>query len=117
LADKEMNAGAEVVALTADLLNAARIRGSVSHAATVHDLDQLLSVTGRRTRLVLVDLQARDGVAAVQRVRARAPHARVVAFGPHVAETLLEEARVAGADEVMVRGAFVRNLAGLVAAL
>jgi DNA-binding NarL/FixJ family response regulator len=106
--------GAEVAALTADLMFAARIRGSAPAAATVHSLANLLAVVGAATRLVVVDLQARDAVAAVERVRERAPGAQVVAFAPHVAEDLLSAARAAGADRVMVRGAFVRELPELV---
>jgi hypothetical protein len=38
----------------------------------------------------------------------------VVAFAPHVAEELLAAAESAGADRVMTRGAFVRELPQLV---
>jgi DNA-binding NarL/FixJ family response regulator len=116
LAGKEMGKTAHViVGLVADLMSAARIRGAAREAVTVQDLDRLLDAIGPETRLVLIDLQARDAVAAVERVGQRAPDARVVAFAPHVAEDLLAGARVAGADEVMVRGAFVRALPRLVA--
>jgi DNA-binding NarL/FixJ family response regulator len=115
LADKEMaGRGASVAALTADLMFAARIRGSAPAAATAYSLEKLLEVVGPDTRLVLVDLQSRDGVAAVEAVRGRAPRAQVVAFAPHVAEDLLLAAREAGADRVLVRGAFVRELPELV---
>jgi DNA-binding NarL/FixJ family response regulator len=115
LTDKDM-AGRETViaALTADLMFAARIRGSAPGAVAVQSLAKLLEVVGSGTRLVLVDLQAKEGVAAVAGVRERAPGARVVAFAPHVAEDLLSAAREAGADRVMVRGAFVRDLPQLV---
>jgi DNA-binding NarL/FixJ family response regulator len=106
--------GAVIAALTADLMFAARIRGAAPAAAAVQSLAKLSEVAGPSTRLVLVDLQAREAVAAVERVRAWAPGARVVAFGPHVAEEALAEARSAGADQVMTRGAFVRGLTELV---
>jgi len=34
----------------------------------------------------------------------------ILAFGPHVAVDLFEQARAAGADQVLARGAFDRNL-------
>ena len=34
----------------------------------------------------------------------------ILAFGPHVAVELFEQARAAGADEVLARGAFDRRL-------
>jgi DNA-binding NarL/FixJ family response regulator len=106
--------GAAIAALTVDLLFAARIRGAAAEAVAVQGLAKLLDTVGAATRLVLVDLQARDAVEAVARVRGRAPAARVVAFAPHVAEDLLAAGRSAGADRVMTRGAFVRELPQLV---
>lgn len=106
--------GADIAALTADLMFAARIRGAAPGAAAVQSVAKLLEVVGAETRLVLIDLQAREAVSAVERVRERAGGARVVAFAPHVAGGLLAAAREAGADRVMVRGAFVRELADLV---
>jgi DNA-binding NarL/FixJ family response regulator len=106
--------GGVIAALTADLTFAARIRGAAPRAVTVHSLPRLLEVVGSATRLVVVDLQAREGVAAVAAVRDGAPGARVVAFAPHVAEDLLAGAETAGADRVMTRGAFVRELPQLV---
>jgi DNA-binding NarL/FixJ family response regulator len=103
-----------VAALTADLLFAARIRAAASGAVAVQSLVRLEAVLGPGTRLVLVDLQAREALEALDRVRARAPAARVIAFGPHVATEALEAARASGADRVMVRGVFVRELAELV---
>lgn len=110
-------ADALIAALTADLMFAARVRGAAPSAVTVHSLSRLLEVVGAATRLVVVDLQAREGVAAVAAVRDGAPGARVVAFAPHVAEDLLAEAESAGADRVMTRGAFVRELPQLVRAV
>jgi DNA-binding NarL/FixJ family response regulator len=110
------NDGARMVALVADLMFAARIRGAAPTAAVAQSLEALMKAAGSGTALVLVDLQARDAVAAIEQVRERAPSARVVAFGPHVAEAALAAARSAGADRVMPRGAFVRELAAMVAA-
>ncbi len=108
------DAARSVVALTADLMFAARIRGAAPEARAVQSLAKLWEVVDESTVLVLVDLQAREAIEAVLRVREAAPRAQVVAFGPHVAENALSEARSAGADVVMTRGAFVRELGALV---
>jgi hypothetical protein len=104
----------EIVALTADLMFAARIRAAAPGAATVHSRSKLGEAVGPSTRLVLVDLQARGAVESIGEVRREAPGARIVAFGPHVDEGALAAARDAGAHQVMTRGAFVRGLAELV---
>ncbi len=109
------NDGPAVAALTADLMFAARIRSVAPGAAAVQSLKGLLANVGGGTRLVLVDMQAREAVAAIEQVRERAPSARVVAFGPHVNEAALAAAEGAGAHRVMPRGAFVRELPVLVA--
>jgi DNA-binding NarL/FixJ family response regulator len=117
LPDNNMNEGGEpIAALTADLVFAARIRSVAPEALAVQSLDRLLAVVGPDTRLVMVDLQAGAAMEAVRRLRTAAPGAEVVAFGPHVAEAALEEARRAGADRVLVRSVFVRELAQLVQA-
>jgi DNA-binding NarL/FixJ family response regulator len=106
--------GARIAALTADLMFAARIRGAAPGSPAVQSLARLLEAVGPATRLVLVDLQAREGLAAIEQVRRIATSARVVAFGPHVETAALESAQAAGADRVMTRGAFVRRLAEVV---
>jgi hypothetical protein len=62
--------------------------------------------------VVVVDL-ARHG-RSVAAVRAIAPTARIVAFGPHVDDALLAHAREAGADVVLARSQFFRDPAGAV---
>lgn len=116
MSDKDINGNeARIAALVADLLFAARVRGSAPEARTAQSLPALLAVVGPGTKLVLVDVQARDAEEAVRQVKERVPGARVVAFGPHVAEGALAAAREAGADVVMPRGQFVRDLPSLVA--
>lgn len=59
--------------------------------------------------LVMVDLSAAgvDVDALVRRLRAlAAPPRQIIAFGPHVQESLLAAARAAGCDEVLARGQF-----------
>ena len=62
------------------------------------------------TPLLLVDLDAAGAIDAIERCRTMVPTPRIVAFGPHVREDLLAEAREAGADEVLPRSAFVTRL-------
>ena len=60
--------------------------------------------------LLLVDLETQGAVEAIERCRTMLPTPRIVAFGPHVREDLLAEARDAGADDVLARSAFVTRL-------
>ncbi len=62
--------------------------------------------------LVVVDL-ARHAH-AVAAIRRAAPRARIVAFGPHVDDDALRSARTAGADVVMARSRFFRDVAAAV---
>ncbi|GMV24493.1 MAG: hypothetical protein AMXMBFR58_05240 [Phycisphaerae bacterium] len=65
---------------------------------------------------ILVDLTTPPvAMALIHRLRnperdAGVPRVRIVAFGPHVEKELLQQARDAGADEVLPRGALDRNL-------
>lgn len=59
-------------------------------------------------RAILLDLdKSEEALAMIARVRSeeRWRGVRVVCFGPHVAKELFQQARDAGADEVMPRGA------------
>jgi hypothetical protein len=74
-------------------------------------------------RGLVVDLDAPD--VSLELIRAmrgeggRDPTAkvRIVAFGPHVAVELFEQARQAGADEVLARGTFDRRISEVLTAL
>jgi hypothetical protein len=63
--------------------------------------------------LVVVDL-ARHA-AAVATVRAQAPTARIVAFGPHVDDAAFAAARADGADVVLPRSRFFRDVGAALA--
>ena len=64
--------------------------------------------------VVVIDLaRALDRVAVT---RASAPHARIVCFGPHVDDAAAETARAAGADVVLPRSKFFRDVSAAVAA-
>lgn len=108
------NTGAPIAALVADLMFASRVRGVASEAKTVHNVDGLLAAVGTGTRLILVDLHARGALDAIRRLADLESKAPVVAFGSHVNTEALQAARDAGADRVMARSAFVRELPALV---
>jgi DNA-binding NarL/FixJ family response regulator len=63
--------------------------------------------------VVIVDL-ARFGD-QVPALRAAAPSARLIGFGPHVDEASAETARAAGADTVLPRSKFFRDIAAAIA--
>lgn len=107
------------MALVADLLFASRIRGAaaavgvpVITVGTAAALKRLIEE--QRPRLVVVDLDARLGDAAALIAELKATPGleplRLVAFGSHLESEALLAARAAGADRVMARSAFVREL-------
>jgi len=109
-----------VLYLASDLLWASKIKGTADAlgvpARPVRNAEMLAARLAEATpqapvRALVVDLEA--GAAAfdlIKQVRAAAPGARVVAFGPHVAVEALRAAHEAGAHEVMPRGAFASGL-------
>jgi hypothetical protein len=63
---------------------------------------------------VLIDLNATaDPVAAVRLAKAHPAHPLIVAYLSHVQAELAQQAREAGADQVMARSGFVQQLPGL----
>jgi hypothetical protein len=60
----------------------------------------------------VVDLAREPDLGAL---RAAAPEARILAFGPHVDDDRLEAARAAGADLVLARSRFFHDPAAAVA--
>lgn len=120
-----------VLYCAADLLWATRIK-STGEAIGVpcrpaRTSDMLLArLADSDVKGLIVDLEAEHGVELIQALRghesarADAEHGarvRVVAFGPHVGVERFEEARNAGADRVLARGAFDRGLVDIVRAL
>jgi DNA-binding NarL/FixJ family response regulator len=88
-------------------------------AALVADPDSLPGRLTTDCRLVIIDLalERLNLPAAVRAVKAGAPQARVVAFGAHVEEAALAEARNAGCDAVLTRGQFHKQYAELLRAI
>lgn len=105
----------------ADLIWATRIKGVADSlevpARPARDLAMLearLADSPVCGMIVDLDKEA-DAIALIRRLRDERATAsqraiRIVAFGPHVRRDLLQEARDAGADDVLTRGAFDHGL-------
>ncbi|HEX7117498.1 MAG TPA: response regulator [Longimicrobiales bacterium] len=113
---------APTLALVADLLFASRVRGAAEAAGvrvkTVRSVGELLDAAKEEMpRLILLDLDARgaDVPSLVRELKAEPSLAGVpvVVFGAHVRGDALRAARDAGADRVLARSAFVRDLPAL----
>ena len=96
-----------VCALVSDLMDRSKISAAVADAAFVRDPAACAGAD-----VVIVDL-ARFGDQVVA-VRAAAPAARLVGFGPHVDEASADAAIAAGADTVLPRSKFFRDIAAAV---
>jgi hypothetical protein len=92
-----------VCALTGDLMDRSRLTSAIPGVtfSLVADAD-----------VVIVDLAR--GVEQVAKARADAPKARIVGYGPHVDDTLMDAARAAGADVVLPRSRFFRDPAAAI---
>jgi DNA-binding NarL/FixJ family response regulator len=103
-----------VVLFSSDLMVVSRVEGAARNAGmslqSVATIDALLShCAATDVALLIVDLStpSLDVAALVDSVKkGRAPAPAIVAFGPHVHESLLSAARAAGCDEVVSRGQF-----------
>jgi CheY-like chemotaxis protein len=106
-----------VVAAVADLLFGARIRAAAAEAGRsvqfARSVDALVDAAAGAS-LLLLDLDARwlDAAAVIGRLKNDTPTAAVpiIAFVSHVRTDAIEAARAAGADRVLARSAFVRDL-------
>jgi hypothetical protein len=110
-----------IVYFAADLLWSTRIQGTGKQVEIpcrpVRSVEMLKSrLADSEVRALIVDLDGPE--TALELIRALRGEAaldperrvRVVAFGPHVAVDLFEQAKAAGADTVLARGAFDRRL-------
>lgn len=105
----------------ADLIWATRIKGVADAlevpARPARDMAMLEARLGDcEVRGMLIDLDKEaDAIELIRRLRDdRATPSqraiRIVAFGPHVRRDLLQQAKEAGADDVLTRGAFDHGL-------
>lgn len=106
-----------VIVLSADLSIAALVPGAAQRTGVAAAV--AMSVAALRTKvaadpphLIVIDLEfpglAIDTLAA--ELRTAAPHAKLLAFGPHVHEQKLQAAQSAGCDTVLPRGQFHAQL-------
>lgn len=111
-----------VVALVADLIFAARVRGTAEAVGVpvvvVRRAEEVLEQARTlKPRLILIDLGARaaDPASVIAQLKADGETAgiQVVAFVSHEDREAIAAARDAGADRVMARSAFVRDLPAL----
>jgi DNA-binding NarL/FixJ family response regulator len=98
-----------VCALVTDLMDRSRIGSALPDAIFVRD-----AAACAEADIVIVDL-ARSG-GQVSALRAAAPEAKLVCFGPHVDEDSAAAAREAGADVVLPRSRFFHDPAAAIAA-
>jgi DNA-binding NarL/FixJ family response regulator len=107
----------QILFLTADLMFSTRVLGAASAAGIglkiVPAAAGLAQVLTSDCRLVLIDLTlpSLDVSQVVPLIRAAAPAARILAFGPHVDEQALAAADQAGCDAVLTRGQFNQQYA------
>jgi hypothetical protein len=98
----------KVVSFTSELMDRSRISAAIEGVEFVRD-----PAAGADAEVVIVDL-ARDA-AVIAAVRAIAPAARIVAFGPHVDADFLEQATRDGANVVLPRSKFFQDPARAIA--
>jgi CheY-like chemotaxis protein len=108
---------AQVLALVDDLFFQAKMTETARRLGvtlqTVSNGDALVAAAAPRAhRLVLVDLNARQGpLEAVAKLRAAGNAQPIVGFLSHVQTELAEKARAAGCADVMPRSKFTSDLA------
>jgi DNA-binding NarL/FixJ family response regulator len=93
----------KIALIAPDLMDRSRITAALPDAE-IGDVES--------ADVVIIDLaRALEQVAAT---RAIAPHARIVCFGPHFDDAAAETARAAGADAVLARSRFFRDIAATI---
>lgn len=111
-----------VATACSDLIFGARIRAAVAAVGGRTIMlsgreDATARIRAEHPDLVIVELDARwlSGPAFIAELKARPETAAipVLAFGSHVAVEVLAAARQAGAEQVLARSAFVRQLSDL----
>jgi CheY-like chemotaxis protein len=110
-----------ILYLAADLIWASRIKATAEAlgiaARPVRSLEMLEArLADSPVTAILLDLEKpEEALVCIARLKGNQASTgeravRVVAWGPHVAADLLQQARMAGADAVLTRGAFDHRL-------
>jgi len=105
-----------VLMLSGDLMFASRVKSTVQRAGKEFRLSGSIPDGDlESTRFVIVDLSTRSGLLPdiVTQCAQRCPHARLIAYGPHVQVDKLSAARQAGIETVMTNGQFDREMSSL----
>jgi hypothetical protein len=97
-----------VSALVDDLMDRSRISAAAPAAVFVRDTADVAE-----SDVVVVDLARHSGDVAA--IRAVVPDALIVAFGPHVDEASFATAQRDGADRILARSQFFRDVRGAIA--
>jgi CheY-like chemotaxis protein len=109
-----------IVALMDDLFFQMKVAETAKHIGlelkVAANGDALLALLEPAPKLVIIDLNARNGpIQAIERIRAGKNDVRVVGFLSHVQTELAAQARAAGCDQVMPRSNFTQNLPAILA--
>jgi hypothetical protein len=107
-----------VVFLSGDLIFASRVKAAAERADLAFRLSGSLPESETDSiSYVILDLSTRSTLTAeiAAQCAQRCPHAKLVAYGPHVQTGRLAAAREAGIPVVMTRGQFDSKLATLFA--
>jgi DNA-binding NarL/FixJ family response regulator len=114
----------DVLLLSADLMTQSRVEAAAARCGatlrTVVDPAAIVQVANESSaRLLIIDLTLPSLGLASLVAQLKLPFAaapvRIVAFGPHVHESLLTAAAQAGCDEVTSRGQFFTQLDAILA--
>jgi DNA-binding NarL/FixJ family response regulator len=98
----------KIAAIVPDLMDRSRIDAALS--TPVHYVNTIDSLGAAAPDIVIADLGRIDDPSTLRRA---APVARLIAFGSHVDEVMLESARRAGIDDVLPRSVFFRRIGEL----
>lgn len=116
MSDSTAGGSGAIIALPADLIFAARIRATAesvgAHVLIAKSADDLLArVMEAQPRMIILDLDRR-GLAITETIRRikTTSSAPLLAYVSHVQEDAIREAKAAGADRVIARGAFAKQL-------
>ena len=107
---------AKVVALVEDIFFIAKMKETAKQTGveleTAGTAEALASAArASATSLLIVDLNARGSIEAIERLRTAGNTLPMIAYLSHVQVELAERARAAGCTEVMPRSKFTRELA------
>jgi DNA-binding NarL/FixJ family response regulator len=109
----------KVLALASDLIFSTRIAATAQaqevSCNVIGSLNEVPDALSQNPSLAFIDLTTDASIEAIGLIRQHPGTVRIVAFAPHVDTQAIEQARQAGADDVLARSAFVKQLAGLLA--